>query len=178
MTLIAPMASLLVRKDLHPAIQFLLLEAASDIHSGPGIFRKPGQFPAAEPVDVPLSREAQAYYKSGGSFFQRHLPFWLAVIAQRLLLILLPLAGVLYPLVRLVPAAIEFSVEQRLRSIYVELRRIEARVAAGDPDAARDLAALEARVARTKVPASGARSLYTLKQHLALVRERLANPIP
>ena len=177
-TLIAPMASLLVRKELHPAIQFLLLEAASDIHSGPGIFRKPGQFPAAEPVDVPLSREAQAYHKSGGSFFQRHLPFWLAVIAQRLLLILLPLAGVLYPLVRLVPAAIEFSVEQRLRSIYVELRRIEARVASGDPGAAGDLAALEARVARTKVPASGARSLYTLKQHLALVRERLTNPIP
>ena len=71
------MASLLVRHDLHPAVQYLLLQAAEDIHSGPGILRRPGQFPAAEPQDVPLSRGARNYYKSGGSFFQRHLPFWL-----------------------------------------------------------------------------------------------------
>ena len=121
---------------------------------------------------MPLSRDAQAFYKSGGSFLQRHLPFWLGVLAERLLLVLVPLAGVLYPLARLVPAAIAFAVEQRLRSIYVELRRVETRLATGDPGAAEDLAALEERVARTKVPRSGARSLYTLKQHLALVRER------
>ncbi|MGE5275462.1 MAG: TAXI family TRAP transporter solute-binding subunit, partial [Acidobacteriota bacterium] len=32
-TLVAPMASLLVRHDLHPAVQYLLLQAAQDIHS-------------------------------------------------------------------------------------------------------------------------------------------------
>ncbi|HQR45351.1 MAG TPA: TAXI family TRAP transporter solute-binding subunit [Thermoanaerobaculia bacterium] len=172
-TILATMSSLLVREDLHPAIQFLLLEAASEIHSGPGIFRRPGQFPAAEPVDVPLSKEARTYYKSGGTFLQRHLPFWLGVLAQRILLVLLPLAGLLYPLVRLVPASITFAVELRLRALYAELRRIEGRIKAGAPGAARDLAALEERVAATKVPRSGARSLYTLKQHIALVRERL-----
>jgi TRAP-type uncharacterized transport system substrate-binding protein len=172
-TLLASMSSLLVREDLHPAIQYLLLEAASGIHSGPGIFRKPGQFPAAEPVDVPLSAEARTYYKSGGSFLLRNLPFWLGVLAQRILLVLLPLVGVLYPLFRIIPAAIDFAVEQRLRSLYTELRRIEARISAGEPGAARDLAGLEARVAATKVPRSGARLLYTLKEHVALVRERL-----
>jgi hypothetical protein len=172
-TLLASMSSLLVRADLHPAIQFLLLDAASDIHSGPGIFRKPGQFPAAEPVDVPLSGEARTYYKSGGTFLQRHLPFWLGVLAQRILLVLIPLAGVLYPLARLVPAVIGFVIEQRLRGLYTELRRIEARIAGGDEQAGPALAALEAKVAATKVPASAARSLYILKQHVALVRERL-----
>ena len=175
-TLLAPMSSLLVREDLHPAIQFLLLEAASDIHSGPGIFRKAGQFPAAEPVDVPLSKEAHAFYKSGGSFLQRHLPFWLAVIAQRLLLIALPVAGILYPLARVIHDAMEFAVEQRLKPLYVELRAVEARIAAGEPGAAAALAALEERVTSARVPARHARSLYWLKQHVALVRERLRGP--
>jgi hypothetical protein len=172
-TILASMSSLLVREDLHPAVQFLLLEAASEIHAGPGIFRRPGQFPAAEPVDVPLSGEARTYYKSGGTFLQRHLPFWLAVLAQRALLVLLPLAGLLYPLLRLVPASIAFAVELRFRSLYGELRRIEGQIKAGEPGAARDLAALEEKVAAAKVPRSGARSLYVLKQHVALVRGRL-----
>ena len=34
--LIAPKSSLVIRKDLHPAIQYLLLEAAVEIHSTPG----------------------------------------------------------------------------------------------------------------------------------------------
>ena len=46
--LVAPKASLAVRADLHPAIQYLLLAAAVEIYSGPGLFRKAGQFPAAE----------------------------------------------------------------------------------------------------------------------------------
>ena len=172
-TLIAPVASLLIRKDLHPAVQFLLLEAASDIHSGPGMFRRPGQFPAAEPVDVPLSREAHGYYKTGGTFLQRNLPFWLGVIAQRLLLVLLPLAGVLYPLARVIPAAIAFVVEERLKPLYRELRAVEARIGAGDIGAESALAELESRVNAARVPARYARSLYTLKQHVALVRARV-----
>lgn len=175
-TVIAVMSSLLVREDLHPAIQFLLLEAASEIHSGPGMFRRPGQFPAPEPVDFPLAPEARTYYKSGGTFFQRHLPFWLGVLAQRILLVLIPLAGVLYPLARLLPALVLFVFELRLRSVYKELRRIESRLAAGDPGAPSELSALEEKVSAIRVPAWGARSFYILKQHLALVRARFASP--
>ena len=171
-TLLATTASLLVKKNLHPAIQFLLLEAASDIHSDASIFRKRNQYPAPEEVDVPLSREAKTYYRSGGTFLQRNLPFWLGVLAQRALLVLVPLAGILYPLVRLVPAVVDFAVERKLTPRYTDLRRIEARLAAGDATAIRDLDALEVRVGTMKVPSPGARSLYILRQHVALVRER------
>ena len=51
--MVAPKASLAVRADLHPAIQHLLLTAAVQIHSPPGIFQKAGQFPAAEAIDIP-----------------------------------------------------------------------------------------------------------------------------
>jgi hypothetical protein len=39
-------------------IQYLLLNAAVQIHSGPGILRRPNEFPAAETMDIPLSSEA------------------------------------------------------------------------------------------------------------------------
>ena len=98
--LLAPKASLVVRSDLHPAIQFLLLEAASEIHSGPGVFKMAGQFPAPESIDFPLSKYGRQFYKSGPPFLQRHLPFWSPVIMQQLFVLLIPLVGFLYPFLR------------------------------------------------------------------------------
>jgi TRAP-type uncharacterized transport system substrate-binding protein len=172
--LVASASSLLVREDLHPAIQFLFLEAAQKIHSGPGILRRAGEFPEAEPVDVPLSEEARNYYKSGGTFLQRHLPFWLWVFATRLLLVIVPLGGIVYPLARVIPLGIAAWVNLGLNRLYTELRAIEAREAAGAPHAqiATDLARLEDRVRATRVPASQARTLYTLAAHVHLVRDR------
>jgi TRAP-type uncharacterized transport system substrate-binding protein len=174
-TLVAPMASLVVRRDLHPAVQYLLLQAAQDIHSAPGILRRPGQFPAAEPQDVPLSKEAHAFYKSGGSFFQRHLPFWLAVIASRLVVVLVPLVGLLYPLLRVLPILLSFAFERRVNTLYADLRTIDARIGAGDPvgEISADLARLDERIGRTRVSASRARELYALKHHVSLVADRL-----
>ena len=62
-TLVAPKATLVVRRDLHPAIQYLLFEAAFEIHSEPGIFQKSGQFPAAEQIDLPMSADARPVLK-------------------------------------------------------------------------------------------------------------------
>ena len=54
--LIATRASLVVRKDVHPAIQYLLLNAAVKIHSAPSIFHPANAFPAAEAIDIPERR--------------------------------------------------------------------------------------------------------------------------
>ena len=78
--LLAPKASLAVRGDLHSAIQYLLLDAAQQVHGRPGIFQRAGEFPAAESIDLPLSDSARQFYKSGRPFLQRYLPLWLAVI--------------------------------------------------------------------------------------------------
>src|SRR5262249_41015028 len=43
-SLMAATSSLLVREELHPAIQFLLLQAAEEIHSPGGIVNRPRQF--------------------------------------------------------------------------------------------------------------------------------------
>jgi hypothetical protein len=173
--LIASTASLLIREDLHPAIQFLLLQAANEIHSPGGVLNRPGQFPAPEPVDVPLSEEAGPFYKSGGSFLQRHLPFWLWVFTSRLLLLLIPLAGIVYPLSRAIPALVDLVVNTRLNRLYRELRGVEGRIDRNESreDVAAILEGLEKRTRQMRVPARNARALYTLRHHVTLVRERL-----
>jgi len=176
-TLLAAASSLLVREDLHPAIQYLLLEAAQRIHSGAGMIRKPGEFPAAEPVDLPLSREARSFYKSGGSFMQRHLPFWLWVFATRALLVIVPIAGILLPLAHTIPLLITQWWDWRLNRFYRELLEIEARAESPGPrdeGIARDLEHLEKRIRRARIPPSQARLLYTLQNHVHFVHERLA----
>ncbi len=175
-TLLAPAESLVVRESLHPALQYLLLQAAEEIHSGAGILQRPGQFPAAEPVDVPLSSEARQFYKSGGTFLQRHLPFWLWVFASNLLIVLVPLIGVVYPLAQAIPAAIRFEVDRRVNRLYGELREIERRKDSGEAtpsETAAELDRFEEKVAKTRVPTSSAPDIYTLRDHAGLVRERL-----
>lgn len=175
-TLIAVAETLLVREKLHPAVQYLLLEAAEEIHSMPGIFQKSGEYPAARPVDVPLSEEARQFYKSGGTFLQRHLPFWLWVFASRLIIVLVPLIGVIYPLFQLVPAAIRFEGDRRVNGLYAELRAIEARIGAAESSREsilRELDAFDEKVRMLRVPSSYTSAVYTLKDHANLVRERV-----
>jgi TRAP-type uncharacterized transport system substrate-binding protein len=176
--LFAPKASLVVRKDLHPAIQYLLLDAAEQIHSGPGIFHRSGQFPAAESIDLPLGEEAREFYKSGRPFLQRHLPFWVAVLVGRALPLLIPLVGVIYPLLRFTPALYAWPVRWRIFRIYGELRRLESDLESRDADTPLDdlnerLDRIEEKASHLAVPRSYASLLYTLRMHVALVRERL-----
>jgi len=174
--LIASTASLLIREELHPAIQFLLLQAADEIHSRGSILDRPGQFPSPEQVDVPLSPEAKPFYKSGGSFLQRHLPFWLWVFTSRLLLLVIPILGVLYPLTQILPAIVDLFVNVRLNRHYAELRDIEMHLDQGRPVAplTERFKRLENRVNQIRVPTRNARTLYGLKFHVDFVRQRLA----
>jgi TRAP-type uncharacterized transport system substrate-binding protein len=174
--LIAPKASLVVRNDLHPAIQYLLLEAASQIHSGPGVFRTAGQFPAPESIDLPLSRQARQFYKTGSPFLQRNLPFWLAVLVQELLVLLIPVVGVLYPLLRISPRIFVWIESRRVYRLYSELRLLEEELAsASSRNAIKDfmerLDRLEDRASRLRVPLSLRPQLYHLRSHINMVRE-------
>src|SRR5262249_27639483 len=97
-TLIATKTNLVVRQDLHPALQYLLLNVATEIHSGPSIFNRANEFPAAEAIDMPLSSEAARFYKSGLPFLHDYFPFWMAALLGKLIILLIPILGVLYPM--------------------------------------------------------------------------------
>lgn len=178
--LLAPKASLIVRNDLHPAIQYLLLNAATQIHSPPGLFHAAGQFPAPESIDLPLSAQARQFYKTGSPFLQRHLPFWLAVLVQQLLVLVIPLLAVLYPLLRFAPAIYSWMERRRVYRLYSELRRLEdgmfSTTASRSPkDFIERLDRLEDRASRMSVPASIKPLLYGLRWHIEMVRHRAKN---
>jgi TRAP-type uncharacterized transport system substrate-binding protein len=179
--LVASKASLAVRRDLHRALQFLLLDAATEIHSTPGIFHHAGEFPAPEAMDLPLADEARQFEKRGPPFLQRHLPFWLAVLTERLAIALVPLVGVLFPLLRGLPAVRRWYVERRIALFYGELKLLELEMEAPGaqsmgPALIRKLDELEARVSRLRVSEDFAALVYALRQHIRLVRERLEPP--
>jgi TRAP-type uncharacterized transport system substrate-binding protein len=177
--LVAPKTSLVIRSDLHPAVQYLLLQAASRIHSGPAIFHRTGTFPAAEAIDIPLSEEATRYYTSGRPLLQRYLPFWLWVLAERLLVVLVPVLTIAYPLARLGPGMWNSMMQRRIILLYGELKMLETELdarASGSTtaDLAQRLDALSARAGHVRVPLQYTWMLYTLKGHIRSVGERIA----
>jgi TRAP-type uncharacterized transport system substrate-binding protein len=178
--LLAPKASLAVRADLHPAIQYLLLHAAIQIHSQPGIFQKAGQFPAAESIDLPLSGEAQRFYKTGRPFLQEHLPFWIATLVEKILVVFVPMAALLYPMFKFLPQIYDWIMQLKIRRLYDEMRLIESEMGAEghghDADAMiAKLDRLDERANRLRLPRVYASMLYTLRMHINLVRSRLAS---
>lgn len=140
-TLIATKASLVVRKGLHPAIQYLLLRTAQEIHRTPSIFNRASEFPAAEAIDVPLSDEAQRYYKSGLPMLHDYLPFWMATLVGKLALLLIPIFGVLYPIIRLIPQIYDWMMRSRVMRMYGQLRLLEAEIARTSGESSNDIAA-------------------------------------
>src|SRR5450755_765970 len=177
--LLAAKASLAVRTDLHPAIQHLLLSAAMQIHSQPGIFQKAGQFPAAESIDLPLSGEAQRFYKTGRPFLQEHLPFWIATLAERVLVVFVPLAALLYPMFKFLPQIYDWIMRSRIVRLYDEIRLIEREMDVQGQEHDTDvmiakLALLDERANSLRLPRDYAIMVYTLRSHINLVRSRLA----
>jgi TRAP transporter TAXI family solute receptor len=176
--LLADKSSLVIRDNLHPAIQYLLLYAAEEIHSRPGIFNEAGEFPANESIDLPISRFARQFYKSGRPFLQRYMPFWLAGIVERAAIVLVPLLGIMVPLVRMAPSIYGWRIRRRILGVYTELRSLEHEVdargtAAVTPELTARLEELEKRAHEVKLPSTYTPMLYTLRDHIVLVRKRL-----
>jgi len=177
--LIATKASLVVRKDVHPAIQYLLLNAAARIHSGPSIFNRANAFPAAEAIDIPLSDEALRFYKSGPPFLHDYFPFWMAALIGKLIILLIPILGVLYPMIRFLPRLYDWMIRSKILRIYGELRFLEGELT-GSRGTVCDTGEMVARLDRLeeqanhlRIPVAYASMLYELRNHIDLVSEGL-----
>jgi TRAP transporter TAXI family solute receptor len=176
--LVAPAATLVARDDLHPALVGLVLQAAAAVHDAGDVLTEPGTFPSPRLVDFPLSDEAARYFKSGPSFFQRYLPFWIANLIDRLWILIIPLLTVLIPLVRIAPPAYHWRMRRKIYRWYRDLGDIEREVRATEADADRAtqsarLLRLQEDVGRVEVPLSYAEDLYHLRLHIAFVRDLL-----
>jgi TRAP-type uncharacterized transport system substrate-binding protein len=179
--------ALLVHKSLHYALTELLTQAVISVHAQPvlddhgetGVFQRAGAFPIPDDQEYPLSPDAQRVYKSGPSFLQRYLPFWLATLVSRLFVLLLPAIGLLLPLLRFAPALYTWRVRRRIVYWYRELKRVEATAdRANLQRAMNDIDRIEDAVNQLPVPLGFANQLYDLRQHIDVVRQRLTAPRP
>jgi hypothetical protein len=178
LTLVGPTVELVARDSLHPALSDLLIRAAREIHGAPGMFRNAGEYPAPLARDFPISTDAERYYKSGEQFLYKRLPFWLASLVDRLLVLLLPLLVVIVPATRLAPAIYRWRIRSRIYRWYGALMAIE-REMRGTPTPEQKekvhgrLDEISRAVSELRTPASFADQLYVLRDHVAAVRRRL-----
>ena len=179
LTLMAPTAELVSRPDLHPALSDMLIEAAREVHSRSGLLQKAGEFPAPLEHEYPISDDAHRYYKSGKTFAYKHLPFWLASLVDRVIVVIVPLLVLLIPGLKLVPWLYRWRINQRIYRRYAELMTLErAAFQKTTPeqraDLLRRLDEIEGRIIGLKLPGSFAEQVYILRQHLTFVRNRIA----
>jgi hypothetical protein len=178
LTLVAPTVELIARPGLHPALSDMLIQAAQEVHGRATLLQKAGEFPAPLEHEYRLSDDAIRYYKSGKSFVYKHLPFWLASLVDRMVLVLVPLAVILIPGLKIVPWLYKWRISARIYRRYGELMALE-RVAFGETtaeeraDLLKRLDEIERRIVTGKLPASAAEQLYVLRQHIHFVRNRI-----
>jgi len=176
--LVAPAVELIARKSFHPALSDLLIEAAQEVHSGAGLLRRKGEFPAPIEQEIPISPEATRFYKSGKGFLYRSLPFRLASFVNRIIVVFVPMIVLLLPVFRLIPAIYRWRFRSRIFRWYRALLMIEQDLITQLTPEKREalterLDNIEEAVNRMKVPASFADQFYGLRGHITFVRSRL-----
>jgi TRAP-type uncharacterized transport system substrate-binding protein len=177
--LISPTVELIARADLHPALSDLLLDAATEMHSRPGLTNKRGEFPALRENEYRISPDASRYYKSGKSFLYRYMPFRLASLLNRVVVVFVPTLLIMIPGMRSIPKVYRWQMRLRIIRWYRALMVLEKSMAAGPlkPDQGeeirRQLEHIEHAVNKMKVPASFADQFYGLRVNIEFVRQKL-----
>jgi TRAP-type uncharacterized transport system substrate-binding protein len=177
--LVASVAQLGVRKDLHPAIQSVLLEAAERIHADGNLLTRAGTFPDAERVELPLSEEARRYYRSGPTFLRRYFSFGWANFLERAWVFLLPLVAALIPLVQMAPPIYRWRIRRKIYVWYNDLHELERRGIEAETKELRqgvleEIHELQMEVGTVDVPVSYNDELYHLRSHINFVEALIA----
>lgn len=172
---------LLAREDLHPALKQVVTAVALEVHGEGGPFHRAGEYPTLRVSDFPSAPESRRVMLRGLSLFEKHLPFWWAQVAKRLLLIGLPVLLLTALLFLLVPAWLRWRLEGRVMRWYGELRFIENDLASQQLDVGgmelsrlhNRLRRMEKAIAAMQLPEELAQHWFTLRQHVEFVRSRI-----
>jgi hypothetical protein len=174
--LIGPTIELIAREHLHPALSDLLLDAAREVHGKSSLFQHKGEFPAPLDHYFRISADATRFYKSGKTLFYRYLPFGLASLTSRLVLVLVPMLVVSIPVLRSIPFLYRWRIRSRIFRWYRALLALERQLAT-ETDAGRRrqlierLDEIEKAVNKIKVPTFYADLFYALRGDIDFVRQ-------
>ncbi len=181
--LVAPAAILVARESAHKSLVLLGAMSATQINRSGTLLCDPGQFPSARYLEVPIAKESEHYLAYGPSIMQRLFPFWLASFLDRILIMLLPLATLLIPLVRFAPSLYRWRIRSRIYRWYKQIRAIDEKVVADAVPATlnahlEQIGRIEDEVRSVHVPLSYMEDLYQLRMHLNLLEEKIRVRLP
>src|SRR5262249_27175828 len=125
-----------------------------------------------------VSEDAKRFYKSGQPVLQRLLPFWLASLADRAKVMLIPLIMLMMPLLRAAPPLLRWRTRRKIYLWYSDLREIDQKLVAGlhGPELEQEverLKEIEHQVAHVDVPLSYMEEFYHLRLHLGMLQQHL-----
>lgn len=175
---LGPVATLVAGEEFHPSLTPLILEAAKTVLKNGSLLDPAGSYPAKPPLSLNTLGEADYYYDKGLPILQRYLPFRIASLADRYIILAIPLLVLLFPLFKAVGPIYQWRIRARIYRWYKHLREIDQQLYKGklpsdlDAEIAR-LERLEDELARVEVPLSYSSELYELHIHLRYVVERL-----
>ena len=178
--MIASTITLLVEKNMHPAIQQLFLQATDAISDdSDSFFGRTAQFPAYIDKSIPLSPVAQRYYEKGAPWLTGSMPFWLVSYVDRMWLLALGIFAIILPLFRLVPNYRLFRSRQLISDAYDEMKVIEERMyAATSVEELRYLLerinCLDDELGDAWISSDETNRFYTMKSALGLVRREIS----
>lgn len=176
-SLIAVTDPVVVRKDLHPELVYLLAQTMAEEHGGAGIFERAGDFPTQTDPEFPMSEVAREFYKNGPSFLQRYLPFWMLNLTKRTIAVSLTAIAILVPLFNYAPKLYLWWLQGHLGKLYGRLRVVETELQTKltAPQAVALQADLEdIELSARKLPMRHSDLLFAFELRIDLTRTRLA----
>ncbi|MBU3582320.1 TRAP transporter substrate-binding protein [Polynucleobacter sp. AP-Capit-er-40B-B4] len=178
MKLLATTTNLLIDDRMHPAIQFLFLEAAREINGKESFFSERGEFPSFKDSMLPESPVAVHYEKNNYPLLMAYFPFWIAELINRLIFVLLPFCVLGYPLLQALPGYRAKRMQNKINRLYGSLKALEQELLNGFNDEQRDeylkrLNLLEYQALRIKVSKRLSSDYYTLRTSIDYVRNCL-----
>jgi TRAP transporter TAXI family solute receptor len=177
-TLLAPIAQLVCRGDLHPRVVEQVLRVARTLHARGSLIDPPLRFPTLEGMDVPIHDSAETFFMSGESLLSQALPYWALRWISLLRVVVVPLLAIWLPFFKMLPLFNDWRARRLVCRLYVALGEVESALRqANEPATVRDgLLALgrlhtEMESLVLKVPPHRRGEVYHWRTHVILVRD-------
>jgi TRAP-type uncharacterized transport system substrate-binding protein len=176
---LGPVATLVAGEAFHSSLTPLILEAAKTVLKNGSLLDPAGNYPARPPLSLTILDQAEYYYAKGLPILQRYLPFRIASLADRYIILAIPLLVLLFPLFKAIGPIYQWRIRARIYRWYKHLRDIDQELYKGNLDSdiagkIKHLEQLEGELARVEVPLSYSNELYELHMHLRYMIERLS----
>jgi len=178
MKLLATTTNLLIDERMHPAIQFLFLEAAREINGKESFFARLGEFPSFKDSLLRESPVAAHFEKNHYPLLAAYVPFWLAELINRLIIIFLPFCALAYPILRALPSYRTKRMYSKINRLYGSLKEFEQELLLSYNPNQRDeylkrLDLIEYQALKIQVSKSLAADYYSLRTSIDFVRNYL-----